>query len=307
MKTKNIAIACLLGFGISLTVSAQVSLGRLKQQAANAVGNAVDRKIEQEMNKAADRILDKYWDRVIGKYYASLYSDSASAGGIQFILSDDVELLEVYPFSHSTKIQIQNFKKNGKLSETAYMNLFTHGEANYMGMLTEDEETKKKGDEIFVINDFDNQAFVILLSNKDGKNRIAYKLIARQVAGDGDAEQPVATETAPPQFTDLGTKTILGHNCKGYGYSNADSDNEVWVTDSDVLGMQTLFSMQGVRKEITAKEGYPVGSMMELTSVDKDSGEKTVMQVVEINPNANVNYTIADYPAINMGTAGEVE
>jgi hypothetical protein len=309
MKTKNIALILTIGLGLSLSLNGQISLGKLKNQASNAVGNAVDRKIEQEMNKAADRVVQKYWDRVIGKYYAGLYSDDTAAGsGIQFILTEDVDLLEAYSFSNSAKIKIDNYKKNGKLSETAYMNLYTQPNANYMGMLTEDEESKKRGDEIFVVNDFANQAFVILMNSKDGKSRIAYKLVARQSAQPtSEAEVTIATETAPPTFTELGTKTIMGYTCKGYSFSNTESENEVWVTTEDVLGMQSLFGMQGVRAEITAQEGYPTGSIMELTSVDKESGEKTVMQVVDVAKNANVNYSIADYPAINMGTADKVE
>lgn len=245
----------------------------------------------------------KYWDRVIGKYYAGLYENSGTSEGFPFMLSEDVELAESYVFQRIVKIQINTYKKNGKLKESMMMNTHTAKDKPYMGTQIEDEESQKKGQNIFIINDFEREAFVMLMESEGEKSRLAYKLLVDEAAlAEAEAEMEADNKGEEmPNFEPLGTKTIMGYTCKGYGYNQEDGYTEIWVTDEDVFDMQNMFNINQSTFEKnmgSLPEDYPKGSVMELSTVDAESQEKMVMQVVDIIDNVDVNYTIADYPQI---------
>ena len=306
-KVFLIAASFMLLFPIS--ISAQISLGSIKQKAGEALGNAIDRKIEQELNKAADRVVNKYWDRVIGKYYAGLYEDADGNQVFPFILSDSVNLEPSYHFNKIVKIKVDTYKKNGKLDETMFMNTHTNGDANYMGTAIEDEESEKKDQTIFIINDFKNEAFVLLMESEGEKSRMAYSLVLNEQAVQ---EMAAEMETEPveevPTAEELGTKTILGYSCQGYGYTSDDDYTEIWVTDEDVFGMNNAFGMNmqsGQQRNVNLPANYPQGSVMEISNTDAKTKEKVVMQVVDIQENASVTYSMDDYPAIGTVKAEE--
>ena len=286
----------LLTFGLS----AQISLGGIKNKAGQALGDAIDRKIEQELNKAADRVVNKYWDRVIGKYYAGIYEDGN--GNFPFVLSDSVNLEDSYHFNNVVKIKVDTYKKNGKLKETMFMNTHTNGDDEYMGTSIEDEETEKKDQAIFIINDFKNGAFVLLMESDGQKSSMAYSLIVNEAAAQEMVkEQAESGNNEIPNAEPLGSKTILGYTCQGYGYTTEDGYSEIWVTDEDVFGISNAFAINNQnlqRQNVNLPANYPKGSVMEISSVDASSKEKVLMQVVDINKNASITYNMADYPAI---------
>lgn len=48
--------------------------------------------------------------------------------------------------------------------------------------------------------------------------------------------------------------------------------------------------------------GAPWGYMMEATSTDKVSGEKSFMQVTRVDANSNTRFNLADYKVTNLGS-----
>jgi hypothetical protein len=254
---------------ISFALSGQINLNKLKIKANEALGNAIERKIDEELNKAADRIVDKYWDRVIGKYYAGLYEGSGSAsGGFPFVLSEDVELAESYAFQRIVKIKIDTYKKNGKLKETMMMNTHTTQDGTYMGTEIEDEESQKKDQTLFIINDFGREAFVMLMQSEGEKSRLAYKLIVEEAAlEEAENEGMASTEETPSDvsFENLGTRDINGYSCKGYGYDTEDGYTEIWVTNDDIFGMQNMFNINqsSFQQNVgSLPDDYPKGSVI---------------------------------------------
>lgn len=295
---------------VSFTLSGQINLNKLKNKANEALGNAIERKIDEELNKAADRIVNKYWDRVIGKYYAGLYEGSA-AGGFPFALSEDVELADSYAFQHIVKMRVNTYKKNGKLKETMMMNTHTTSEGTYMGTEVEDEESEKKDQTLFIINDFGREAFVMLMESEGEKSRLAYKLMVDEAAlEEVESEDMTTAETATADvsFENLGSKEINGYTCQGYGYDTEDGYTEIWVTNEDVFGMQNMFNINqsSFQQNVgSLPDDYPKGSVIEISTIDSDSGEKMVMQVLGVEENVNVTYTIDDYPLV--GSSQEEE
>jgi len=292
----------ILSLFIAQSAFAQIGLDRIKNQAGNALGNAIDRKIETEMNKMADKAVNKYWDRVLGKYYQGAFEGADGKGGFPFILSDDVTTEANYNFTNNVVVKVDSYKKNGKLDNSMNMTMHFAGSDFYMGTQIEDGDAKKNKEEMFIVNDFKNKAMIILMNNNGEKMSMAYSLLIDEKALAEMTETEVENETPNLTYTKIGTKTIMGYTCQGYAYEDDDSKSEVWATDTDIYGIQSMFNMQKFGKDSPAlPDGYPSGALMEVTSIDKKSNEKSVMQVVEINKSATLNIRMSDYPKINLG------
>lgn len=298
---KKINLSALIIFLItSFTSQAQI-FDAIKDKAMNAMGDAIDRKIDEEINKAADRVVDKYWDRVIGKYYSGLYTGEAG-GGFPFVLDTNVVLEEEYVFDRVIKMQIQTFNKKGKIEETSYMKTHSSDNFNYMGTAIEDDETKKNDQDIMLINDFKNGAFVMLMRDGTERSRLAYSIqvdsAAMAAMAEANTDSTTTSNTDYPELKSLGTKTILGKTCKGYSQENENGSMEMWLTDENIYGAHSIYSfgMAGTPAVAATPYNYPSGSLMEVTTIDNSTMDKSVMQVVEINANANVHYKISDYP-----------
>lgn len=295
---------------ITTGVHAQISLKGIKNKATNAMENAIEKKIEQEMNKAAERVVDKYWERVLGKYYSGLYDDngsmsstsSSSARAFPFVMDENVSIEEAYSFNHAVRMQIDTYKKNGKLDETVFMVNHTSHEHAYVGTSIEEESEDKE--DIFIINDFEKNALIMLMESDGEKMRLAYSIrmdeeAAKEMVEEME-EEPAEAPADVPKFESIGTKDILGYPCKGYRQDTDEMTNEVWLAHKDVFGMNNIFGARGMdnaHADEMIAAGYPEGSIMEWTSYDKESKKKTTMTVVEIVDNLELRYNMSDYPS----------
>ncbi len=306
--------------------NAQISLKGIKDKASNAMEDALERKIESEMNKAAQRAVDKYWERILGKYYSGLYADPGTTGdasgssssrsaAFPFMMVENVEINEDYSFNHAVRIQVDTYKKNGKLDETVFIVNHSNHEESYIGTSIEDKKNKQSED-MFIINDFANKALIMLMNSDGEKMRLAYSLQADEEAiqeMEEAYEELPSSEKEPElmEFTTIGTKDILGHPCKGYRQENEETISEVWLAHEDVFGMENMFGAKGMNNAEYNEEmiaaGYPQGSIMEWTSIDKDSKEKTTLTVVEISDNIEVKYDMSEYPSAAELKANEGE
>ncbi len=323
MKKYLLPTLIYLGFNLICTsASAQISLGGIKKQAGNALGNALENKIQQEMDKAAQKVVDKYWDRVLGKYYGGLYENessstsstrSSSQSAFPFIMSNDVSLEDEYFFDNSIKIQIDTYKKNGKLDETIFINTHTNVNANYVGTSIEPQGKKSSEQDFFIINDFGNNA-IVMLSESDGqKMRVAFALALDEDAlakmADEQNEEINTDDNSAPKYEEIGTKQILGYTCKGYRMEDDEVISEVWISEQPIAGMEKVSGMLGKdnkNTQIDLPKGYPEGNMLETTVLNKKTKEKFEMSVIEINPKIDLIFKMEDYPVAN-NTAEETE
>lgn len=82
------------------------------------------------------------------------------------------------------------------------------------------------------------------------------------------------------------------------------SSTEIWITNEIAYGMDRMFdanrSMPAVGNNLPGE--YPSGFIMEMTSVDKESGNKFVMRTTDVNKNANVVFRMADYPVMSFSS-----
>lgn len=298
-KSLHLSIAFILSFSFA---QAQFGVDNLKNKAKNAVGQAIDRKIEQEMNKAAERMVNKYWDKWLGKYYQENGSyaggGAGSAGGsFPFVMDNNVTVEESYSFNSSMTMLIESYKKSGKPDETVTMTMYGHNEGGYVGTLLIDQ-SQKPGEQTFIINDFKNHAMVMLFTTEGEKTSMAYSLMMAEPT----EMEVVADEETPDEmvnFEQIGTKEILGYTCSGYRIDNEDAISEMWFSQEVLFGTGLMNATPAAAA--ATHPSMPSGTLMEWDSTDKKSGERSVMRVTEINPNATMSIDMNEYPRIQMG------
>jgi hypothetical protein len=297
---KSFLTSMLLLFSICFTY-AQFGVDNLKNKAKSAVGQAIDRKIEQEMNKAAERMVNKYWDKWLGKYYqenGSTTGGGGQAGGsFPFVINNNVALEESYSFQSSMAMLIESYKKSGKLDETVTMTMYNHSEGTYLGTKLIDLG-QKGSEETFIINDFKNHAMVMLFTADGEKSSMAYSLIMAE-APEMDVVADQETPDEMVNFEQIGTKEILGYTCTGYRVDNEEAISEMWFSEEVLFG-QGLMNTTPAASAAT-HPNMPSGTLMEWESTDKASGERSVMRVTELNPNATLSIDMNEYPRIQMG------
>ena len=295
MNASKLLLSSLFIF-IAHQAFSQITLNSLKNKAGDAVENAIERKIEKELDKAAEKVVDKYWDRVIGKYYADLYDQESSPEFYPIMLSQDVELLDKYEFDQFTKLRIDNYNKKGKLDETAFIYTYSNQDHKYLGTTIEDKSSKKSSSQMFIINDFENKTMIMLMDSEGEKARVAYSIQFNEAAVQSNMNEINEGDFV---YSKIGEKEILGYLCQGYRYDNEGNFSEIWATEEEVYGMESMFNMKYTKSDDAMEkmpEGYPEGSIMEVTALDYKTNEKTSIRVEEINKEVKLEFVMEDYP-----------
>lgn len=106
-------------------------------------------------------------------------------------------------------------------------------------------------------------------------------------------------------YQKIGARTIAGYSADGYRTETADGTVETWVSHDKSLAMGGMFAANASLKQMKGRlpAEYPQGILLEMNSVNKNSGEKVTMRVTDINTRANVSYAMSDYP--RMGAASK--
>jgi hypothetical protein len=96
------------------------------------------------------------------------------------------------------------------------------------------------------------------------------------------------------------TKNIAGYKCEEYTFNDEETESEVWITTDLKMNTQDFFST--LFKTSLYSQGIPWGYMMEATTRQKNSGEKSFMQVTRVDQNSNTRFVLADYKVTNLGS-----
>ena len=109
------------------------------------------------------------------------------------------------------------------------------------------------------------------------------------------------TYMANPNVNKTGrTKTIAGYKCEEFTYNDEYSKSNIWITKD--MKLNTKDFMSTLFKTSMASHGMGWGYMMEATTINKESGEKSVMQVTKVDTNSNVKFSMNDYEITNLGS-----
>ena len=83
-------------------------------------------------------------------------------------------------------------------------------------------------------------------------------------------------------------------------FIDEDSESEIWITKDLKMNTRDFFST--LFKTSLYSRGVPWGYMMEATTIDKKTGEKTFMQVTRVDEKSNLRFSLADYQITNLGS-----
>jgi hypothetical protein len=285
---------------------------KIEEKVEERAKEKVDERVEQKANEAIDNQIDKAEESL-----ESENSGQSSGNEVQreervnnilkgFGLSGEpVPIEDNYNFDHLIEMHIESFNKNGeKEEEGEFITHFNPGAKN-MAYEMISGNISNPGQGVIII-DIDNGALIIVGEENGEKTGIAYGLKSffnstGEIYDEADPEGTPESYLANPNITKTGrTKTIAGYKCDEYKYSDEETESHIWITKDMKLGSRDYFS--SLYKTSLYSRGIPWGAIMEVTSIDKDTGEKSFMEVTRVDDNSNKRFSMADYKISNLGS-----
>ncbi|MCK5730565.1 MAG: DUF4412 domain-containing protein [Draconibacterium sp.] len=223
------------------------------------------------------------------------------------LATNPVATADVYTFNHLIKMHLENFDNKGnKNGENEFITHFnTKTKSMAYRAISNDSDS---GEGLFII-DTENEATIILTEDNGEKAGIVYGMggYFESIGEDYDVDDLDISETpetylANPNVKKTGrTKTIAGYKCEEFIYNDEYTKSNIWITKDMKLNtkdfMSTLF-----KTSMASSHGMGWGYMMEATSIDRESGEKSIMVVTKVDTNSNVKFSMSDYKITNLGS-----
>jgi len=212
-----------------------------------------------------------------------------------------------YNYDAYVQMEVSNYEKSGKLDDKmAYDSYFNKGSRDY-AMVTTDQ-----GDRVTFLFDSDNNSMLMLTDSDGEKSGIAMPVneettpeMAEERAGEpdeADSHKPVKTGK---------TKQILGYTCEEYLIEDEASEVHMWASEKlgKELRREMLLNQQAFGTSFYHAY-YVDGMVMEYDYLDKEDGERVVMQVTGIDMNrahqiSTRNYTVMSMPQSEEDESGE--
>lgn len=312
-------ILIFIAVSISSSAEAQI-LNRLKDKAKGAAENKVEEKLSNEVEKAAERAVEKSWNSIFGEEFGS----EGDGINVSFTMNSNAVTEDAYSFDVTSTMEIETVSKDGTVEGPMIMQMHFNENELYSGTKFSGEQMEGSEGEMFMIYDLKNESMIMLMDSEDGKFSFAYDWKqAQQLAEEfsemeeeqeetemeSGAEDETNTVSEPDNSVDeytfekIGTKNIAGLECQGYKTEDDNSVMEYWVTQDEDIGIYNMLRTNEQTKHLKGNvpDDYPAGMLMEMTQKNLKSGEKTIMQVTDINRNASVTYTMSDYPTMSIG------
>lgn len=300
--TISILVAIFLSGIFSINAEAQL-LNRLKKKATQAAEQKAEEKLTEQVEQAAQRAVERSWNSIFGE----MNTDSSNGARLPFTTGSNVKTEDAYHFNTITTMEIQTVGKNGKPEPPVIMAMHFPEEAMYTGTRFESEEMKKDEGDLFIIYDFKNAAMLMLMSNEKYKFSFTYNWQQNFESPELDSlyQEDIDWDEVDEwqNYKKIGSKNILGYDCNGYRSETDNEIVEVWVSRDAEFGMNNLFQANTNAKQLKGKipEDYPHGMLMEMYTENLNRGEKTTMKVIDVDKNADISYSMTEYPKMSFG------
>lgn len=282
---------------------------RVEEKVEQRVNEKVDEKIDEQLDKIEES-LDKNKEDAEPAENKSQTSEAKSQARMLRMMKgmgiggEPVPIAENYTFDHLIQMHIESFDQSGK--KTSEGEFLTHLNPKSKSMAYEalSGSIGTPGSGRFIM-DAENGAAIILSEENGKKTGIVYGINSFMQTM-GETYDETALEESPelyaanPNVKKTGkTKTIAGYKCEEYIYTDEDTESEIWITKDLKMNTQDFFST--LFKTSLYSHGIGWGYLMETSSVNKTTGEKSMMKVTRVDTNSNVKFAISDYQITNLG------
>jgi hypothetical protein len=310
----------LVSFAVIIVQPAQGQ--RLMRKLQEKVQDRVEQKVEERAEKKVDEAIDRQLDIIEESFIKDEASPGRSAESraerdnrrqerMQNILKgvgisgEPVPISENYSFIHLIQMHIESIDANGKKESEAEFITHLNPQSKSMAYQMISGDMGQPGQGMFII-DAENGAAIILNEDRGEKTGIVYGL-GTFFSTMGETYQEEALEETPetyllnPNVKKTGrTKNISGFKCDEYRYTDEETESEIWITTDMKMNTHDFFST--LFKTSLYSRGVPWGYMMEATTKDLETGEKSFMQVTRVDQNSNIRFSMADYHITNLGS-----
>lgn len=319
MKTV-LRISLLVLFSVILAQPAQSQ--RLLRRLQEKVQERVEEKVEERAEKKVDQVIDNQLDKIEESLEqnqeetsesstSSVERDSRRQERMQNLLKgmgmsgDPVPVADNYSFDHLIQMHIVSYDKKGEKESEGEFITHLNPENKCMAYQMVSGDMGQSGQGLFII-DATNGATIILNEENGEKTGLVYGMGAffssiGETLEEEEIEETPETYLLNPNVEKTGrSKTIAGYRCEEYKFHDEETESEIWITTD--LKMNTYDFFSTLFKTSLYSHGIPWGYMMEATTLEKDSGKKSVMQVTRVDANSNTKFSLADYQVTNLGS-----
>ncbi len=301
-------------------INQQVHGQRLLKKLQDKVQERVEEKIEERAEKKVDQAIDNQLDKI----EQSLEKDNPETGAessadrdarrqarMQNIMKgigmsgEPVPVAESYSFNHRIQMHIESYDKKGKKESEGEFITHLNPQSKSMAYQMVSGDMGQPGQGMFII-DAENGATIILSEENGEKTGMVYGLGSFfSTIGETYQEEefPESQESylLNPNVKKTGrTKNIAGYKCEEYTYNDEETESDIWITTDLKMNTQDFFST--LFKTSLYSQGIPWGYMMEATTREKSSGEKSFMQVTSVDQNSDTRFVLSDYKLTNLGS-----
>ena len=216
-------------------------------------------------------------------------------------LSGNVDYESDYNFDAYIQMEVSDYNKKGNLKDKVIYDSYINSEAVDYAMVFSDKESRST-----IIFDDKNSAMLILSDNDGEKTGFAMG-IDKEALAEKAEEYAEESDTKPYDAYKTGkTKTILGYLCDEYLIEDESIETRIWV--SEKLGKQVRREMLNNQQTFGAAfyhAAYMDGMTLEYSTLDKEDGDRVVMQVTEIDLNHSHTISTTSYAVMSMAQPSE--
>lgn len=211
-------------------------------------------------------------------------------------LSDNVPYEPSYDFDSWVKMEVRDFNDKGKETDyIEYDSYMTKDGVDYAMVYTD------KKDQSTIIFDSKNNAVLILTDSDGEKMGIATEVDPESLDEEmKEIQEEEGIESVMPQKTGK-SKKILGYDCDEYMVDDEEMEVHMWVCEE--LGKQIRKEMIDSRNtfgSVFMYAAYADGMVMEYEEIDKKSGDRTLMQVTDLDLNKSHTISTRAYPVAGI-------
>uniref|UniRef100_UPI0032172D1C DUF4412 domain-containing protein n=1 Tax=uncultured Draconibacterium sp. TaxID=1573823 RepID=UPI0032172D1C len=303
----RLSLLTLLSVILIQPVNGQKLLKNIKKRVLEQTEKKIEDKAVEKANKEVDETIDKAFEKEEEQQNDKDESTINMAGilGKMGMSSEPVPVEDTYSFNQKIHMNLVSYDKNGKVENEG--EFITHLDNDTKSMAYEvisgDMAQTNQG---LIIIDAKNKAMILLGNEKDQKSGIVYGMnaffqsIGETYEDDIEMEETPDTYLANPNVKKTGkTRTISGYKCEEYLYNDESLKSEMWITKDLKMNSQDFFG--SLFKISSYSSGVAWGYLMESTSENKETGEKTVMKVTDIDLNSKTRFSLNDYEITNLG------